>query len=143
MIDEQQASEPVKRLFQDVKRTLGLPVVNSDYQALAKWPSFFQPAWDDARQWRERDEYRRLQREIAQLGDEAATRLRPAVRLDEREVRDAVGDPAEFDNLRRMVEMFTGLLPGLILNDALFRIAAADGQPVFAPRPEGATAPAQ
>jgi len=142
MIDEQQAAEEVKRLYQDIKQTLGLPVVNSDYQALAKWPGFFGPAWSDAKQWRQRNEYRRLQQELGRMADEAAGRLRPAVRLDEREVRDALGEPAEFENLERMVPMFTQLLPGLILNDALFRIAAAGGRPVSAPRPEGAAAPA-
>ncbi|MBI3968849.1 MAG: hypothetical protein HY329_24695 [Chloroflexi bacterium] len=142
MIEESEASEEPKRLYADIKEALGLPVVNSDYKAMAKWPAFFRPAWEDVKRWRERDEYRRLQQTLAGMADEAATRLAPAGRLEERELRDALGGDSDWENLQKMVPMFTALLPGLIVNDALLRAGVAGRGPVAAPRPEGAPAPA-
>ena len=60
LLDEQAVEErsPQLQQYQDIRQTLGLPFVNSDYQALAKWQTFFLPAWEDVKQWRQRQEYR-------------------------------------------------------------------------------------
>jgi hypothetical protein len=34
-------------VFDDVKRRLGLPLLHTDYRALARWPSYFAMAWAD------------------------------------------------------------------------------------------------
>lgn len=36
-----------RALFDDVKFRLGLPFLNTDYRALARWPSYFALAWGD------------------------------------------------------------------------------------------------
>jgi hypothetical protein len=72
MIPEQEASGEIRQLYGDIKETLGLPFVNSDYEALAKWPSFFVPAWRDAKAWRRREEYGRLQQQLASMAGSAA-----------------------------------------------------------------------
>jgi hypothetical protein len=38
-----------RTLFDDVKLRLGLPFLNTDYRALARWPSYFSLAWADLR----------------------------------------------------------------------------------------------
>lgn len=38
-----------RTIYEDVKRTLGLPFLNTDYRALARWPSYFALAWGDLR----------------------------------------------------------------------------------------------
>jgi hypothetical protein len=35
---------------EDLKRVLNLPFVNTDYRALARWPSYWAMAWGDLRQ---------------------------------------------------------------------------------------------
>ncbi|MHB1414453.1 MAG: halocarboxylic acid dehydrogenase DehI family protein [Chloroflexota bacterium] len=141
MVTEREATPQIKRLYGDIKQTLNLPVVNSDYQAMAKWPDFFWPGWDDLKQWRDREEYQHLWLEIAHMGEEAVNRLCPSLSLDQNEVRRAVGDPGEYENLRRMVDMFVHLLPGLIANDTLLRYGIAAGRTVVPPRPEGEPSP--
>jgi NAD(P)-dependent dehydrogenase (short-subunit alcohol dehydrogenase family) len=91
LIDEQSAekiSPEMPQVYQDIKQTLGIPIVNSDYQALARWPAFFLPAWSDIKLWRERPEYQLLVQDVVQKAEKAATRLSPAVWVGEREVRD-------------------------------------------------------
>ena len=34
-------------IYEDIKTTLGLPFVNTDYRCFARWPSYFDLAWKD------------------------------------------------------------------------------------------------
>lgn len=133
LVDEQNAPGEVPVLYQEIRRVLGLPLVNSDYQALAKWPGFLKQVWEDVARWRTRSHYGRLERELADMGNVAAQRLSPPVMIARTELLDALGDESELENLRQMVQMFTQLLPGLIINDALSRIAVVGGRQVTAP----------
>ncbi|MHB0867921.1 MAG: halocarboxylic acid dehydrogenase DehI family protein [Chloroflexota bacterium] len=135
MIPEEAAPEPIRQLYQDIKQTLGIPLVNSDYQALAKWPAFLVPAWDDLKRWRPRGEYRRLEHRLAEKAEMAAGRLTPPVGVDPAELQAAFDSQEERESVQELVQMFTHLLPGLIVNDALFRIAATAGQPLPPPTP--------
>ena len=47
LIKAHHADAPTRALYEDVKATLGLPFVNTDYRALARWPSYFALAWKD------------------------------------------------------------------------------------------------
>ncbi len=120
LLDEQavQRISPLQQ-YQDIRQTLGLPFVNSDYQALAKWQTFLLPAWEDVKQWRQRQEYRVLE-QLMHIADEAVNRLHPTVVIEEQEVRDLLSDRGDFENLQQMVQMFTQLLPGAIMNVAMF-----------------------
>lgn len=135
MVSEEEAPEPIRQLYQDIKRTIDLPLVTSDYQTLAKWPGFLVPAWDDVKRWRARDEYRRLEYRIAERAEMAAGRLTPPVGVDPAELRAAAGSQEEHEGLLALVQLFTHLLPGLIVNIALFRIAATAGESLPPPTP--------
>ena len=41
------ANPEVRAVYDDIMATLGLPFVNTDYRALARWPSYFALAWSD------------------------------------------------------------------------------------------------
>ncbi len=143
MVDEQEAPDEVKGVYRDLKETLAVPVISSDYQALAVWPAFLRRAWEDARQWLQREEYERLLMDLSLMAAEAAGRLSPPLRLEEHELQALLPDRGDQENLRRLVQTFTHLLPGLIANDALFRVGVAGGRPVPAPPHAGAPAPGE
>lgn len=124
LVGEREAPDEVKRIYRDIKRTMRLPLINSDYQALGKWPAFLKLAWEDTKQWLQRDEYQRLEQELSHMAEEAANRLQPPLRIDREELLKAVGSPEKLEELEQTMELFSCLLPGLTLNDALFRIAA-------------------
>lgn len=120
LVDERSASPEVKRLFKEIRETLGLPIVNTDYQVLAKWMEFFEPSWRDLEQHRQQEGYFELCGKLTHLADRLVSRLQPAVSLDGRELIVAFGDNREaVDNLQRQVQLFTALMPGLIVNDAM------------------------
>jgi NAD(P)-dependent dehydrogenase (short-subunit alcohol dehydrogenase family) len=133
LIGEQSVREisaEMQQVYRDIKQTLGVPIVNSDYQALARWSAFFLPAWEDIKLWRERPEYQLLKQDIVRRAENAANRLCPAVAIGEREVRDRLDNPEDFERIQQTVQMFKDVLPELIVQDALFHMGLANLQSV-------------
>jgi short-subunit dehydrogenase len=126
----QEMSAQMQQAYRDIKQTLGVPIVNSDYQALARWSGFFLAAWEDIKLWRERPEYQLLKQDIVQRAQNAASRLCPAVAIGEREVRDRLDNPEDFERIQQTVQMFKDVLPELIVQDALFHMGLANLKPV-------------
>lgn len=141
LVSEEQSPEEVKKVFQDIKHTLQTPLVNSDYQAMAKWPDFLTSAWTDVKAWRDRLEYRRLRHQVSEWGNSAAFKMVPAVSVHPQEVRDILGNESEMDNLRRVMQLFCRVLPELLIDDAMFRFSISVGQQVIPPGPGGRPAP--
>src|SRR5438270_4452878 len=44
-VTEEAASAPIRKVYDDIKRTLGVSIINSDYQAFARWPDFLSLFW--------------------------------------------------------------------------------------------------
>jgi hypothetical protein len=133
LIGEQSVREmsaEMQQVYRDIKQTLGVPIVNSDYQALARWSAFFLAAWEDIKLWRERPEYQLLKQDIVRRAEDAASRLCPAVAIGEREVRDRLDNPEDFERIQQTVQMFKDVLPELIVHDALFHMGLANLKPV-------------
>jgi len=133
LIGEQSVREmsaQMQQVYRDIKQTLGVPIVNSDYQALARWSAFFLPAWEDIKVWRERPEYQLLKQDIVRRAENAASRLCPVVAIGEREVRDRLDNPEDFERIQQTVQMFKDVLPELIVQDALFHMGLANLQSV-------------
>jgi Halocarboxylic acid dehydrogenase DehI len=125
----QNLSVEMQQTYRDIQHTLGTPLVSADYQALARWSAFLMAAWEDIKIWRDRPEYQLLQQSILQSAEKAASRLRPAVVIGEQEVRDSLNHPADFEQVQQTVELFTNILPELMIQDALFRIGLANLKP--------------
>src|SRR5258708_3076245 len=47
LMEPHHADLPTKAIYADIRATLNLPFVNTDYRALARWPSYFSMAWTD------------------------------------------------------------------------------------------------
>jgi hypothetical protein len=49
-------------VFRDIKKTLGLSQINSDYRTLALWPDYLEAAWKGLKPVTQSDEYRQAAR---------------------------------------------------------------------------------
>jgi len=87
-------------------------------------------AWEDIKLWRERPEYQLLKQDIVRRAENAANRLCPVVVIGEREVRDRLDNPEDFEQIQQTVQMFKDVLPELIVQDALFHMGLANLQSV-------------
>ncbi|MBW3654837.1 MAG: halocarboxylic acid dehydrogenase DehI family protein [Gemmatimonadetes bacterium] len=116
MVEEDTDDPRVAGVFRDIRETLGLSHVNSDYRTLALWPDYLEEGW------------RRL-KPIVQDPEhaDAADRLRAQAREEARSLpypleltdKALAEHGADGRRGREMTEAFEQLLPGLILNVAL------------------------
>jgi hypothetical protein len=77
MVDERPGDARLRRIFQDIKKTLGLSSINSDYRTLGLWPDYLEPAWAALKPTIQTQAYQdaaaTLEREAASTADRFAT----------------------------------------------------------------------
>jgi hypothetical protein len=109
-----------RAIYEDIKATLGLPFVNTDYRSLARWPSYFALAWADLKPLVGGAEHDGLC-QLYQDRTLAMTRALPnpgrltAAALQSAAARD--GSP----DLLPVIQLFQHLQAGLMNNVAFFR----------------------
>ncbi len=45
LIEQHHANNSLKEIYKSIKSNLGLPFLNTDYRAFARWPSYFEMTW--------------------------------------------------------------------------------------------------
>ena len=126
LMEAHHAAPPTRALYDDVKAVLGLPFVNTDYRALARWPSYFALAWSDLRELAGGAAHEAICAVYHDLAvDALAERLANPGALDAASLRAAAEADAPLDEVRDVVRLFQWLLPGLAVNVAFFRAQLA------------------
>jgi Halocarboxylic acid dehydrogenase DehI len=119
LMEAHHADPPTRALYEEVKATLRLPIVNTDYRALARWPSYFAAAWADLKPVVADPSYEALVAEIHALTLAAVNALpNPGALRAETLRRAAAAAPGE---VLAVVRLFQWLLPGLVANVAFLR----------------------
>lgn len=126
LIEPHHADAPTVQVYQDVRQTLGLPFVNTDYRALARWPSYFRMAWADLRPVIATPAYDQTLERIHERFIVAALRVPNPTAATAEQLRNAAAQAAPASEVLAMVQLFQWLLPGLIANVAFFRAQLQD-----------------
>lgn len=126
LMEAHHADEPTQDLYEDIKQVLGLPFVNTDYRAFARWPSYWAAAWSDLRQVAGTAAHEAIctalhERCLAQV----STQLPNPGALSADTLRAAAAKDAPLDDVIQMSRLFQWLLPGLITNVAYLRAQLA------------------
>jgi hypothetical protein len=121
LMEPHHADPTTGRVFEEVKATLGLPFVNTDYRALARWPSYFALAWSDLRLKIAQPAYEALAAGVHAAAVATARSLPNPGLLRAGELRAAAGSGAREGEVLSVVRLFQWLLPGLVTNIAFFR----------------------
>lgn len=126
LMESHHADAPTRLVYDDVKRVLGLPFVNTDYRALARWPSYFALAWGDLSRDAGSDRHESLATEIHRRAVEIAQALPNPGRLSGDALRAAACGDAPLGEILNVARLFQWLLPGLVINIAYFRAQLLD-----------------
>jgi hypothetical protein len=122
LMEAHHADAPTRAVYEDIKRVLGLPFVNTDYRAFARWPSYWAAAWSDLRQVAGTAAHEEI---CSALHDrclkQVSTRLPNPGALSADTLRAAAAKDALLDEVIHMARLFQWLLPGLITNVAYLR----------------------
>ncbi len=122
LMEAHHADQPTRDVYEDVKRILNLPFVNTDYRALARWPSYWAMAWSDLRETAGASAHEAVCQAIHDRCVEQAAAILPNPSgLTADALRGAAARDASLEEIREMARLFQWLLPGLIVNIAYFR----------------------
>ncbi|TAL84530.1 MAG: hypothetical protein EPN69_15070 [Rhodanobacter sp.] len=127
LMERHHADDPTRRIYDDVMATLGLPFVNTDYRAFARWPSYFTMAWRDLKPAIATRPYEALVDAVHER-TVALTRSLPNPRgASSGALIEAAGRDAATSEVTEVCRLFQWLLPGLVTNVAFFRQQLAAG----------------
>lgn len=121
LIEPHHAEAQTAALYADIRRTLGLPFVNTDYRALARWPSYFARAWQDLQPQVETPAYAAIVDGVHRLAVEQALALPLPPQLNGAALQSAAAADAPVAEVLDVVRLFQWLLPGLVSNVAFLR----------------------
>lgn len=121
LMEAHHADAPTRAVYEDVKATLKLPFVNTDYRAFARWPSYFAAAWGDLRTIAGTPTHERLTQAIHERAVGMARTLPNPGALSRQALCAAAERDAPFTEIVEMARLFQWLLPGLVTNVAYFR----------------------
>lgn len=107
--------------YGDVMDRLRLPFVNTDYRALARWPTYFDLAWSDLRGHIGASGHERLARRMHDTIFDMVRNLPNPSNLDARTLIQAAQDDGDLQQILDTTRVFSHLLPGLTVNVAFFR----------------------
>jgi hypothetical protein len=135
-ITEEAAPAPTRKIYEELKRTLGVNFINTDYQAFARWPDFLNMYWSALKPLVSSPLYGESSHALRESAVGLASELPNAPQLSvERMQEIGLGD-SEISGAIRITEDFLELLSGLVLNVAFAKIALEGGNQMQSPRPD-------
>lgn len=126
LMEAHHADPATAAVYADIRETLGLPFVNTDYRAFARWPSYFAPTWADLKSVVQSDGYEARVARVHEKAVELAAALPNPTGLGAAELCAAAEQDAALDEVLSVVRLFQWLLPGLAVNVAFLRAQLYD-----------------
>ena len=127
MVGEDHAPNPIKRIYEDIKRTLNLPFVPADHLALARWPDFFQAYWSVMKPLMQSPIYSECQWAVRDTAWHVTAQLPVTVELTCGQLTDAGIPDEDVGTCVKIVELFVKTLSGLVLNISAAKIGLEGG----------------
>lgn len=134
LVEPEDAQPNAQTVYREIMKVSGLAFVPSDYRAMGRWPDYLELAWED---WTKKIPTPVYQREVRKLNELAlalALDLPFPFAINAETLKEAGFTPAQISDILATVDLFQGLLPGLITNVAAFKIGLEGGnQPAHRP----------
>jgi hypothetical protein len=127
VIPEETAPAPIRKIYDDMKRTLGLPFINLPYLAFARWPDFLAAYWQVLRPVVESPVYHETQYGIRDTAWAFAREFPRTIDLTQERLEESGIPETAVTALARTTEVFAKMLSGLVLNLAVAKIAVEGG----------------
>ena len=123
LIEPHHADPMIAALYADIRDTLGLPFVNTDYRAFARWPSYFSAAWPDLKAAIQTYSYEVHVGRVHERALSIAAELPNTTGLTSTALRAAAERDVSIEEVLAVARLFQWLLPGLAINVAFLRTA--------------------
>ena len=142
VVEEERAPASTRKIYDEMRRVLELPVLNLDYRALGRWPDFLRDYWQVLRPLSESPVYRESCQGLRETAAALAEELPIQASLTVAQLQDAGMKDEDVAAVVRITEMFTKSLSRLVMNIALAKIGLEGGSAADSVRaPETVTPP--
>lgn len=121
LMEPHHTSDDLAALYDELRKALGLPFVNTDYRAFARRPSYFTMAWNDLSPRLFEALYANKVERVHHAAVDLAASLPNETGITPDTLRDAATSDASFEEVLSVVRLFQWLLPGLAVNVAFLR----------------------
>lgn len=121
LMEPHHSTRATRALYEDIRETLGLNLINTDYRALGRWSSYLALSWQELKPHIDTAAY---EAEVQATHDRlfnAALALPNPRDLTPAMVQQAAEEDASVEEVLAVVRLFAWLLPGLVTNVAYFR----------------------
>ena len=129
LVDERLAPEPTRKLYDDIKRTMGTPYLNTSYITFGRWPDFLREYWGTLKPVIGTPNYEEQRSALKAFALGAANDLPEAIHLPKSAMDKAGVSDEERSNAVQTVHFFLDLLSKQVLNIAYARVGLEGGAP--------------
>ena len=121
LLEQHHADDSLKEVYKSIKSNLGLPFINTDYRAFARWPSYFIISWKYFLPTLLSQEYEKKVLEIHNFIIKESLLLPNPNKLTSIQIITAAKRDKKLNEIKKVVNLFQWLLPGLVTNVAFMR----------------------
>lgn len=121
LMEPHHADPSMAKVFTDIRQTLALPFVNTDYRALARWPSYFKLAWGELKPVVGSVDHLTACDMVHSEAVSLALSLPNPAGLSSEPLKLAADRDASIPEVLEVVRLFQFLLPELAVNIACLR----------------------
>ncbi|MGE5325232.1 MAG: halocarboxylic acid dehydrogenase DehI family protein [Actinomycetota bacterium] len=127
LVDERVAPEPTRKLYEDIKQTMGTPYLNTSYITFGRWPDFLREYWNSLKPIIGSANYEEQRAALRDFALKAARDLPEAIHLSPDDMDKAgIGDD-ERNMAGQATHFFLNLLSKQVLNIAFARVGLEGG----------------
>lgn len=125
LMEPHHADQATVKVYAELRSTLGLPFVNTDYRALARWPSYFRLAWSKLRPLVGSVDHLAAVEAVHNEAVALSQKLPNPAALNSADLIHAAETDAPLDEVQSVVQLFQWLLPELVVNVSCLRAQIA------------------
>ena len=126
-VTEEAAPAPIRRVYEEMKRTLGISYINTDYQAFARWPDFLNVYWSALKPALTSPLYVESKHALRESALTLASELPNGPQIPAEHAEEFKVNGEELNAAIHITEEFLTVLSGLVLNVAFAKIALEGG----------------
>ena len=121
LMEQHHADNSLKEVYKSIKFNLGLPFINTDYRAFARWPSYFITSWKYFLPALLSKEYEKKVLEIHNFVIKEVLSLPNPNKITSIKIITAAKKDNKLNEIKKVVNLFQWLLQGLVTNVAFMR----------------------
>jgi Halocarboxylic acid dehydrogenase DehI len=127
LVDERNAPPETRRIYEDIKKTMGSPFLNTSYINFGRWPDFLREYWGALKPVMLSPIYEQNRNAIRNSALSLATELPRPLQLSPIELEEAGVSQGDLDAVMHITEFFLELLSKQLLNISFAKIALEGG----------------